>query len=270
MEHPDHSRFHHLRVRHDSVLQIDARDPFAAALHQILRAVHDLDVAFSIDGCHVAGPEPAVHESVVAARVVVVAAGNPRPANLQFAHGAFRPRPVLHLSRPRFEYPLQPAAIPCRASMSKRSLIGQLFQSLFSVVTVAIGVVSVMPHASMKSDSVFFLVQFDELPRQRGARHDHCSKLEISCGCRFQIICINASRCRHARGERDAFVLDQSARCRRAAAWRPLNTMRDAGHDAGKRDAPAVGMKHRTSCRMVSASLRRKTIRHADSIAVQE
>ena len=54
----------------------------------------------------------------------------------------------------------------------------------FSDMTVAMGVVSVMPQASMNWMPYFVAIQFDELARQcRSRAHDIVRRLEISCGC---------------------------------------------------------------------------------------
>ena len=50
----------HRGVADGDVLQIDRRDPFAAGLDHVLRAVGDLHVAVGVDRGDVAGGEPAV------------------------------------------------------------------------------------------------------------------------------------------------------------------------------------------------------------------
>src|ERR1700730_18605655 len=81
---------------HDGVLQVNARNPFTATLHQVLGAVHDLDVTFRVDGCNIASAEPALHKRFGilvnrTAGISLIAACHPRPASLQFTHS--RPIP---------------------------------------------------------------------------------------------------------------------------------------------------------------------------------
>ena len=156
MEDGDHGRFHHLGMRHDGVFQIDAGDPFAAALHQVLGAIHDLDVAFRIDGGDIAGAEPAVGERFVAARIVVVSAARPRDRGSAVRPWWCRPReaPLPSASTMRISTPA--TGRPCRASRSKRSFSGKLSRCFFSAMKVAMGVVSVMPQASRKWMPYFF------------------------------------------------------------------------------------------------------------------
>ena len=67
---------------HDRVLQLHAGDPLSAALHQIFRAIDDLNVALRVDGHDVAGAEPTVLKRLLAAWIVVIAADDPRSADL--------------------------------------------------------------------------------------------------------------------------------------------------------------------------------------------
>src|SRR5262249_37743278 len=88
----DHRGLEYLGVAHDRVLELDARDPLAAAFDHVLRAVLDLDVPLGVDGGDVAGPEPAVVERLRASRVIVVFADDPRTANLDLPHRLAVPR----------------------------------------------------------------------------------------------------------------------------------------------------------------------------------
>src|ERR1035441_78423 len=82
MENRDDGCLHHFGMRHDGIFEVDARYPFAAALHEILGAIHDLHVAFRIDGRDIAGTEPSFGERFVATWIVVVSADNPWAAGL--------------------------------------------------------------------------------------------------------------------------------------------------------------------------------------------
>src|SRR5207244_13497248 len=83
--------FEHLRMCDDQVLQIDTRDPLAARLDDVLGAVHDLDIALRVNGRDIAGLEPAVRSKSVGRFEAVVAAGDPRPPDLYFAHSGAVP-----------------------------------------------------------------------------------------------------------------------------------------------------------------------------------
>src|SRR4051812_29955766 len=56
----DDRRLLDLGVGHDLVLELHRGDPLAAGLHDVLRAVHELDVALAGDRRHVAGAQPPV------------------------------------------------------------------------------------------------------------------------------------------------------------------------------------------------------------------
>ena len=81
---------------HDLVLQFHRADPLAARLDEVLGAVHQADVALSVDSGHVARLEPAVGgERLGRAVVVVVGAGDPGPADLELATRLAVPRLLL-------------------------------------------------------------------------------------------------------------------------------------------------------------------------------
>src|SRR5438094_694715 len=93
IRHRDDRGLQHLGMVHDHRLDVDGRDPLAAGLDEVLRAVGDLHVALGIDGCDVARAEPAVGgEAVDRLGIVVVGADDPRPAHLDLAHALAVPR----------------------------------------------------------------------------------------------------------------------------------------------------------------------------------
>src|SRR5688500_11609308 len=80
-------------MTHDRVLQVDRADPLAARLHDVLRAVDQLDVAVGGDDGDVARLEPTVlGERLGRALVVVVAGRDPRTGDLQLAAALTVPR----------------------------------------------------------------------------------------------------------------------------------------------------------------------------------
>ena len=56
-----------------------------ARLHQVLRAIHQLQTAISIDYSHIAGAQPTVGEFVTGLTVVVVGARDPGTTHLEFS-----------------------------------------------------------------------------------------------------------------------------------------------------------------------------------------
>ena len=60
--HGDHRRLDDVGMRHQVAFELDRRDPLAARLDDVLRAVGDLDVAVGRDAGDVAGAQPAVVE----------------------------------------------------------------------------------------------------------------------------------------------------------------------------------------------------------------
>ena len=109
--HGDHGRLLHGRVAHERVLERDRRDPLAARLDEVLRAVLDLDVAVRLDRDDVAGLEPAVVGPAVARlRRVVVRRRDPRSAHLELAHRGAVPGHETRRRRARGSRRTAPAA----------------------------------------------------------------------------------------------------------------------------------------------------------------
>src|SRR5262249_9029670 len=76
------------RMRRESVFQVNGADPFAAGFDQILGAIGNLNVSFRVDGGDVTRAQPAVRgPAICRLRRAEVAAGNPRPADMQLTHG---------------------------------------------------------------------------------------------------------------------------------------------------------------------------------------
>ena len=86
MTRADDRHLTHIGMTHDNVFEVYRRDPLAARLHQILRAIGDVDVSVLVDDRDVAGIEKAVaiHDGLVGRTEVI--AHDARPAGLQVAH----------------------------------------------------------------------------------------------------------------------------------------------------------------------------------------
>ena len=83
----DHGRLGDRRVRHQRVLEVDRRDPLAAGLDHVLRAVLDHHVALGVERGDVAGLEPAVVGPALGLLGRLVVAGrDPGAAHLELAH----------------------------------------------------------------------------------------------------------------------------------------------------------------------------------------
>ena len=89
----DDRRLGDRRMAHERVLERDRRDPLAARLDEVLRAVLHLDEAVGMDRDDVAGLEPAVVRPAVGALVrLEVRRGDRRAAHLELAHRLAVPR----------------------------------------------------------------------------------------------------------------------------------------------------------------------------------
>nr|GFD23080.1 hypothetical protein [Tanacetum cinerariifolium] len=78
------------------VFEVDARNPLAARLYHVLRAVGDVHEAVGVDGGHVASLKPAAGRELARLGRAKVVAGNERPAHQQVAKGdaVVRQRPA--------------------------------------------------------------------------------------------------------------------------------------------------------------------------------
>src|SRR3954452_17197750 len=89
----DHGGLGDRGMRHQRVLELDRRDPLAARLDHVLRAVLDHDEAAWVHRDDVTGLEPAVvGPAIRLLGRVEVTRGDPRPANLELAHRLGVPR----------------------------------------------------------------------------------------------------------------------------------------------------------------------------------
>src|SRR6185369_3462073 len=138
----DHRRLGDLRVRHQRVLEVDRRDPFAARLDQVLGAVGDADEAELVHRRDVAGAQPPSSvnlSSLGATRWYEPVMKGPRTwisPTLLPSHGASLP------SSARILTSTNGTGTPAIAARRKRSASGRL--SLRTAV-VAKGEVSVIP-----------------------------------------------------------------------------------------------------------------------------
>ena len=84
MRHTDDGGFFDLWVRHELVLNLHRRDPFATRLDEILGAVHQSNMPNRVDNGHVTSTQPAIFRKTLGRpRVVVIRTGDPRPCTLQ-------------------------------------------------------------------------------------------------------------------------------------------------------------------------------------------
>nr|GFD50895.1 hypothetical protein [Tanacetum cinerariifolium] len=69
------------------VFEVDARNPLAARLYHVLRAVGDVHKPVGVDGGYVAGLKPAAGRELAQLGRAEVVAGDERPAHQQVAEG---------------------------------------------------------------------------------------------------------------------------------------------------------------------------------------
>src|ERR1700681_2313147 len=81
---------------HDLVFKVHGRDPLAAGLYDVLRAVGDLGEAAIIQSASVAGAKPAVVEAL-RRRIFVIRGGDPGTAHLDLADRLAVPRQLVSL-----------------------------------------------------------------------------------------------------------------------------------------------------------------------------
>src|SRR5947209_10327295 len=89
--HADHRRLGDVGMPHEMVFKLHRRDPLAAGLDDVLRAIGDLDETQGIDAAHVAGAQPAVVEAL-RRQVFIIGAGDPGAAHLDLADRLAVPR----------------------------------------------------------------------------------------------------------------------------------------------------------------------------------
>ncbi len=201
-------------------------------------------------------------------RIVVVAAGDPRSASLQFAHGDSVPRQL-------FAFRIHDANIHAR---KRKSVAGHQVEPLLLRQECKMALQerdrpdgSELGHAPPQHevDTVFLLVQLDELARQRGARHHHHAQAGDVVRVRLEMAVERHPYRGHAGADGDALVFDQQ--CNVGGLQMPAAEHQSrARHDPGVGSAPAVGVEHRDHLQNRVALTQRERVRHADSVAVQE
>ena len=139
---------------------------------------------------------------------------------------------------------------------------------VFSAITVAIGVVSVIPHASMKRMSYFCSYHSTNWrgsaePAQTMERRLEISRLVCSRKLYSPIHKVGTPAVKVARS--DSIILAMSAGCRN----RPLKTILAPTITYRIRDAPTVGVKHRHQLQDSVALAQREYVGETQRIAVK-
>src|SRR5438034_98610 len=243
VRHGDDGRLEDLRVRHDHVLEVDARDPLAAGLDQVLRAVGDLHVALGVDRRDVARPEPAVFgEPGGRLRVVVVGAGDPGAAHLELAHARGVPRQLATGVVHDADVHPDRRVADARAHVVLR-VLGPAPHVTLEPCDRAQG-----PHLrhapGVRHDHAELVLEgeLEVLGRRRAADRDRAERGDVPALLLAEILDGDPDRW-HRAGERDTLVLDQLADVARLGA-RPGEDLGRPHHHARERQAPGIGVEH--------------------------
>src|SRR5712664_446389 len=236
-------------MTHQRVFEVDGADPFAAGFHEIFGTVNDFDEAFVVHGGDVAGFEPAVFGPAMGLIWrIVVAGGDPRTAHFKFAGGFAIARGYDVCSF---------RAVGARdAQLDKRS-----GPALFSAdfVAVVFGPVEHVAfeaadggegcgfrHAPEVHDLEIVFIEGAHEADGRGGATDH----QAYGRGKFPAAGIFLEGVEHAEpdrgdttGDGDMFLLDEIEHAFRIDVGSREDQTR-AGHDAGVRQAPGVGVKH--------------------------
>ena len=230
-------------MAHEGIFEVHRADPLTAGFHQILGAVHDLDVAFVVNRGHIAGAEPSVPgPAVVLLRGVVVAGGHPRPANLELAGGTAVP----------WRFPLGAH----HAQLDKRrgpALLGADFvfffvRPIFHVRLQQAGGAQRrgLGHPPQVNDAHAIAVEPPHhVHRRRGAAAGdaHFLREFPAAGIFFERVQHAQPNRGHAAGNGHALVLNQ-VQDAFGIQVRSRQHQPRACHHAGERQAPGIGVKH--------------------------
>ena len=231
-------------MRHQLVLQLDRRDPLAAGLDEVLRAVDEAHLAALVHRRHVARAQPAVvGEALGGARVVVVGRGDPVAAGLQLAARravARRRAPACRGRRRAARRRARPG--PARRAARPARSWGSSCWSPSRRATDTTGLVSVIPHACrIGSPSVSRNASDSAFGHGRAAARDRPQRRGVAALQLGQRL--HPDR-RHA-GRHGDPLLDDEVGDRLARQVRPGHDQVGAGGDAGVGEAPRVGVEHR-------------------------
>ena len=233
------------RMAHERVLERDRRDPLAARLDEVLRAVLHLDEAVGVDGHDVAGPEPAVVRPAVGALLRLEVRGRDRRAtHLELAH--------------RLAVPGDEAVGAAGADLDERDREPLQRAPRVRLVLRQAGLLAGsardrpdrahLGHAPAVDDmeAVTLAEGLDHRARRRGAADGH----EPDRG-EVPLARVRVERLedphpdrRDARGHRD-LLLRKAVEQRLGIHVRAREDLLDAGQRAGEREAPRVRVEHR-------------------------
>ncbi len=243
MRHSDDGSFLHRRMAHEGIFEVHRADPLTAGFHQVLGAVHDLDVAFVVNRGHIAGAEPSVlGPTVVLLGRFVVAGGHPRPANLELARRPAVPR--------RFPFGAHHAQLDKRR---RPALLGADFVFFFVRPIVHVRLQQSggsqrrgLGHPPQMNDAHAVAVEPPHhVHRRRGAAAGdaHFLRKFPAAGIFFERVQHAQPNRGHAAGNGHALVLNQ-VQDTFGIQVRSRQHQPRACHHAGKRQAPGVGVKH--------------------------
>ena len=209
----DHRRLAHRRMRHQRVLEVDRRDPLAARLDHVLRAVLDLDVAARVDRHDVARLEPAVGGPAVGLLGrVVVATRRPTARAPRARPSSRRPtgsRSSSSRARSSTSASGSPASRAGRAASPRRRPRGRPAGATVD----ASGEVSVMPQPCTIVRPWRCLKRGDHRSRRRRAADEHPFHARQVPACRARVEQLQDRRARSSarRPPRDALSCTKSS-----------------------------------------------------------
>src|SRR4029077_4588277 len=217
---------------------------------------------FRVDGGHVTGTEPAIRKGRCGSGIVVVAADDPWPAHLHFAHSRAVPwnftALIVHRAEIHSHYG-QTLLGACVKALVFGSIVVIAFQRGDRADGRGFGHAPELPQL----DAVLLFILFDKLARYRRACADgepHTRHVEFF----FLQDAIEADPdCRYTAHYRHSLALDELSQVARCVcpSWKDyLRT----NHDRRERLAPSVSMKHRHNLQDDIPLAKRKRVRHGE------
>ncbi len=241
----DHGRLGDRGMAHQRVLEGDRRDPLAARLDEVLRAVLDLDVPVGPDRDDVARPEPAVvRPAVGGVGRLVVGGRDRRAAHLELAH--------------RLAVPRDEALLAARTDLDegdRRALLGALVVRGGSLEAYLLADRARhrpdrahLRHAPAVRDveAVPLGERLDHRPRRRCAANGHRPHPREVPALRVRVEGLEDPHPdrRHAGADRHP-LLDERVEQALRVEMRPREHLLGADERAREREAPCVRVEHR-------------------------